>query len=125
MTVDKPPVEVNIRFRRRNQFTLNVVLILTIMAAAAWWILPSMTKLPPDMPTKIEGAAKFAIAAATWFRVFWLVCLVAGAGLVFLARRGVLDPLLPLLNLLLLVTGVGVVALCLFSRYAVLASIQL
>lgn len=121
---DPGPTEKAARLKERSKFVLYVILVMLIASAAAWFVLPAMTRLPADFPeAKVEGLAKAAQTAATWFKAFWVVCLIAGIGLCAVSKTGALDPFLPLLSLVLLIAGVAIVALCLFSYYARISSV--
>ncbi len=120
---EQAPTEKAARLKTRNKFVTYVILTMLIASAAAWFVMPAMTKLPADFPAaKAEGLAKTAQTAVTWFKAFWVVIIIAGVGACVLSRTGMLDPFLPLLNVLLLVTGVGIVGLCLFSYYATISA---
>lgn len=97
-----------------------------VLSAITWFVLPSFSKLPPGITVDTQaGPGKIAAVIANWFKAFWVVCGIVAIGLCVMTRMGVLDPLLPALNLLLVVAAVAVVGLCLFCYYAPLASLEL
>lgn len=111
------PTEVAIKKRRRITFGVYLGLVFLIATLAAWWILPtfaSHVKQVSDVgpaaavPTMVVAFMKFA----TIFKILWVPIAIGCVVLGILGTRGMLDPFLPLLNIVLMLFGAGLIVVC-------------
>jgi hypothetical protein len=111
------PTEVAIKKRRRITFGVYLGLVFLVATLAAWWILPTFASHAKQIsdagptaaaPTIVVAFMKFA----TIFKILWVPIAIGGVVLGICGARGLLDPFLPLLNVLLVLLGAGLIVVC-------------
>jgi len=111
------PTDVAIKKRRRITFGVYLGLVFLIATLAAWWILPtfaSHVKQVSDVgptvavPTIVVAFMKFA----TIFKILWVPIAIGCFVLGYFGTRGLLDPFLPILNIVLVLFGAGLIVVC-------------
>lgn len=108
--------------KNRWKFVVSVVALFLLCTVLAFWVLPKMTALAREVALEGRGRAPAAevtqvLRLAGLFKLFWAaIALGCGAG-ILLALTGKIDNLLPVLNFVLLLVGVGAVAFTFYVYY--------
>jgi hypothetical protein len=112
----------------RKRFAVRVVIVFGILSVLAWWALPRLEERKavfekarllvkagaPEAPLPIRVLA----LSAGVFKVFWAGIAIGCGAAVLLGFTGKFDPLLPTLNVLLLLLAAAAIALTLYAFYA-------
>ena len=117
------------RIRKRKlraRFVGGLAVVFVICLVFTIWVLPSMGAKIEDVVEAAnvspDRASNFLNDAAGLFQVFVGFIAIGCLVMVFVALRGYVDNLLPILNILILVLGFGLVGLTLYAYYAPMLS---
>lgn len=113
--------EVMDRRRRRGVFLTYLIVVFLLFSAAAWLVMPTMLKTArevADMADRsVPRSVQLLFTTMTLFKLFWIPCAIGTGILAVLGAKGLLDGMIPVLNLLLVLLGAGLIVLCFLSYF--------
>ena len=122
--VDREPINVReIQMaEKRKRFFFKAVTFFILCMVLAFWVLPRFTALAVDLGAQtgkpLPTTVHVLLSLAHWFKVIWIFIGIALGALCVMVGRGYFDTLLPLLDLVLLLLGVGGVVLAFYAFYS-------
>ncbi len=110
----------------RKRFVAGLAVVFVICLVFTFWVMPRMGAAIEEVVEAAnvspDEASNFLYDTAGLFQVFVGFIAIGCLVMVFVALRGYVDNLLPLLNILILVLGFGLVALTLYAYFAPILS---
>ena len=106
---------------RRGQFAVYVIILFGVLSGIAWVALPFVKKEAEKINQELgsnvgriekekrENADQI-LSWVGWFRAFWLVIAIGCGAAILLAMTGKIDTFVPILNIAVLLIGVGAIA---------------